>query len=119
MFKNLIGKISLQIEYWKTGRHPKFRVNDLEKKRIIDFCRLLLPQCKSLYLGGSQSKFNKKHPMKSSDIDLYVFIDTGGVIQFDEISSKNFTLSLGSKIQIFFVHNKFKDPIVIGMEKLF
>lgn len=114
----MIEKVLFLIEFWKNGRHPKFRINQQQKNRIFQFYQVYFKNCDSIYIGGSQSKFNIKNPKKDSDIDLYIFSKYYEGISLNEQISKDFKLSLGLNIQVFLVNLRFKDPIVQGMEQL-
>jgi hypothetical protein len=107
-----------QVEFWKNGRHLKFRLKKDAKNRIAEFCKIYFPLTSKFYIGGSQYKFNSKYPRKDSDVDLYIFNSNFTNIEFDKEASLHFTLALGYKIQIFTVSKKFQNPVTQGMEQL-
>lgn len=110
-------------------RNKAHRINKSQKDRIVLFFDTFLKliwgeKDYSIYLGGSQSKYSKKLPCEISDIDIYLFVDksnfvnVGKMIQFDEIISEQAKLSLGMKINVYFVDKRFIESVSQGMELL-
>lgn len=82
----------------------------IKKNKIIHEC----------YVGGSQSKHEKKFPNSDSDIDLYLFANIENSIIACEaiILSILIKKCLGYKNQIFVLSEIYKPEIIIKMENI-